>query len=99
MIPEVNIKTVRTSSNGQEYELPVDLSWEFPRDRLQLGKHLGEGAFGEVRQGTADGISEKGVYSLVAVKSLKSRGGRKSYIWEDISLKVSLGDYFYSQHA
>lgn len=73
-VPEVNIKTVRSRHfDGQEYELPIDPTWEFPRDRLQLGTYLGEGAFGEVRMGMADGIAEKGVTSCVAVKSLKSK--------------------------
>jgi len=71
LIPEVNIKNIEGKS-GQEYELPVDVRWEFPRDKLVLGKHLGEGAFGEVRQGAADGIVERGVTTTVAVKSLKS---------------------------
>jgi fibroblast growth factor receptor 2 len=67
----VNIKSIEGKA-GQEYELPIDDQWEFPRDKLALGKHLGEGAFGEVRQGSADGIAERGFITTVAVKSLKS---------------------------
>ena len=30
------------------YEFAVDQEWEFPRDLLELGPVLGEGAFGKV---------------------------------------------------
>lgn len=73
LIPEVNIKSVVTNRpNGQEYELPTDERWEFSRDRLIIGKYLGEGAFGEVCQATAHGILEKGITATVAIKTLKS---------------------------
>ncbi|XP_046633062.1 fibroblast growth factor receptor 4-like isoform X1 [Daphnia pulicaria] len=54
-----------------EYELPLDTRWEFPRQDLQLGKSLGEGAFGHVVQAQANGIIEKNSVSTVAVKMLK----------------------------
>lgn len=74
IVPEVSIKNgTNVSKTGQEYELPIDPVWEFPREKLQLGMHLGEGAFGEVKLGTADGIVEKGIISTVAVKALKSK--------------------------
>lgn len=54
-----------------EYELPLDPCWEFSRDNLSLGKTLGEGAFGKVLRGEADGILCENVMSTVAVKMLK----------------------------
>ncbi|XP_038046161.1 fibroblast growth factor receptor-like isoform X2 [Patiria miniata] len=54
-----------------EYEVPLDPEWEFPRDRLTLGKALGEGAFGKVVLAEAVGISNKEQTTMVAVKMLK----------------------------
>ncbi|XP_028968414.1 fibroblast growth factor receptor 2 [Galendromus occidentalis] len=54
-----------------EYELPLDLAWEFPRERLVLGQALGEGAFGQVFKAEAYGIKEDEARTVVAVKMLK----------------------------
>lgn len=76
--PEVRIEGTgrrrRCSSDmtmASEYELPLDSKWEFPRDRLHLGKELGSGAFGVVRQGEAIGINNRQGVTTVAVKMLK----------------------------
>uniref|UniRef100_A0A3Q3VXN2 receptor protein-tyrosine kinase n=1 Tax=Mola mola TaxID=94237 RepID=A0A3Q3VXN2_MOLML len=45
--------------------------WEFPRERLKLGKPLGRGAFGKVIQASAFGINNTNSCSTVAVKMLK----------------------------
>ncbi|XP_047424727.1 vascular endothelial growth factor receptor 1 isoform X3 [Mugil cephalus] len=45
--------------------------WEFPRERLQLGKPLGRGAFGKVMQASAFGIDASTSCRTVAVKMLK----------------------------
>nr|XP_046226781.1 vascular endothelial growth factor receptor 1 isoform X2 [Scatophagus argus] len=45
--------------------------WEFPRERLKLGKPLGRGAFGKVMQASAFGIDSTTGCSTVAVKMLK----------------------------
>jgi serine/threonine protein kinase len=71
LIPEVNIKNVVSNKFGQEYELPLDITWEFPREKLTLGKKLGEGAFGEVVHGQISDSPEKGDVTTVAVKRLK----------------------------
>lgn len=53
------------------FEIPLDPEWEFPSDRLSLGKTLGEGAFGKVVMGEAVGILGKETTTQVAVKMLK----------------------------
>lgn len=65
-------QSVRTDSfSMSEYELPLDVDWEFPREHLQLGKSLGEGAFGKVVKAEAYGILQTKVTTTVAVKMLK----------------------------
>ncbi|KAL7981782.1 hypothetical protein Chor_000839 [Crotalus horridus] len=52
--------------------LPYDANkWEFPRDRLKLGKPLGRGAFGQVIEADAFGIDKTTTCRTVAVKMLK----------------------------
>ncbi|XP_076994302.1 vascular endothelial growth factor receptor 3 isoform X2 [Tamandua tetradactyla] len=52
--------------------LPYDASqWEFPRERLHLGRVLGHGAFGKVVEASAFGISKDSSCDTVAVKMLK----------------------------
>ncbi|XP_032886648.1 vascular endothelial growth factor receptor kdr-like isoform X2 [Amblyraja radiata] len=45
--------------------------WEFPRDRLKLGKTLGHGAFGKVVEASAFGIDKSSTCKTVAAKMLK----------------------------
>ncbi|XP_054845636.1 mast/stem cell growth factor receptor Kit [Eublepharis macularius] len=74
---EVHWKVV-DEINGNNYvyidptQLPYDDKWEFPRDRLSLGKILGAGAFGKVVEATAYGLSKPDGAVRVAVKMLKS---------------------------
>eukprot|EP00914_Ancora_sagittata_P013128 GHVO01025579.1.p1 GENE.GHVO01025579.1~~GHVO01025579.1.p1 ORF type:complete len:699 (+),score=42.80 GHVO01025579.1:45-2141(+) len=72
---QVRIERDRLSSNMttcSEYEIPLDPNWEFSREKLTLGKVLGEGAFGVVLAADASGIMGKrtGV-TKVAVKRVK----------------------------
>ncbi|XP_078050783.1 macrophage colony-stimulating factor 1 receptor-like [Augochlora pura] len=51
--------------------LPYDKKWEFPSDRLKLGKQLGSGAFGVVLKAEALGICEGEAVTTVAVKMVR----------------------------
>ncbi|EMP31676.1 Fibroblast growth factor receptor 2 [Chelonia mydas] len=79
--------TTRLSSNADapmlagvsEYELPEDPKWEFSRDKLTLGKPLGEGCFGQVVMAEAVGIDKDKPKEAVtvAVKMLKDDATEK----------------------
>uniref|UniRef100_A0A671YK03 Fibroblast growth factor receptor n=1 Tax=Sparus aurata TaxID=8175 RepID=A0A671YK03_SPAAU len=80
------VRPARLSSSGSpmlsgvsEYELPQDPRWELPRDRLVLGKPLGEGCFGQVVMGEALGLDKEKPNRItkVAVKMLKSDATEK----------------------
>lgn len=62
-----------------QYELPYDPAWELPRDRLTLGKPLGEGCFGQVVLAEAIGIDKNKPTRVtkVAVKMLKADATEK----------------------
>nr|XP_020854442.1 fibroblast growth factor receptor 4 isoform X2 [Phascolarctos cinereus] len=62
-----------------ELDLPLDAKWEFPRDRLVLGKPLGEGCFGQVVRAEAYGMDPQqpdGAIT-VAIKMLKDNASDK----------------------
>ncbi|XP_033757557.1 fibroblast growth factor receptor 4-like isoform X2 [Pecten maximus] len=79
VIPQVRIENSsrrrRLSSDLTcmfEYDLPLDSKWEFNREKLTLGKPLGEGAFGLVMRAEAMGLKPSPLTStVVAVKMLK----------------------------
>ncbi|KAG9488632.1 fibroblast growth factor receptor 1 isoform X2 [Eleutherodactylus coqui] len=80
------VRPSRLSSSGtpmlagvSEYELPEDPRWEVARDRLILGKPLGEGCFGQVVMAEAMGLDKEkpNKVTKVAVKMLKSDASEK----------------------
>nr|AAB31187.1 fibroblast growth factor receptor 4, FGFR-4 [rats, brain, Peptide Partial, 202 aa] [Rattus sp.] len=80
------VRGVRLSSSAPplltglvSLDLPLDPLWEFPRDRLVLGKPLGEGCFGQVVRAEALGMdsSRPDQTSTVAVKMLKDNASDK----------------------
>ncbi|KAK7149010.1 hypothetical protein R3I93_013120 [Phoxinus phoxinus] len=78
--PLVRITTRRSSAHDDpipEYDLPEDPRWEFSRDKLTLGKPLGEGCFGQVVMAEALGIDKDKPKEAVtvAVKMLKKQLG------------------------
>ncbi|XP_041865429.1 fibroblast growth factor receptor 2 isoform X2 [Melanotaenia boesemani] len=80
--PLVRITTRRSSAHDEpipEYDLPEDPRWEFSRDRLTLGKPLGEGCFGQVVMAEALGIDKDKPKEAVtvAVKMLKDDATEK----------------------
>ncbi|KAH0623119.1 hypothetical protein JD844_031099 [Phrynosoma platyrhinos] len=88
----------RLSSSGtpmlagvSEYELPEDPRWELPRDRLILGKPLGEGCFGQVVLAEAIGLDKDkpNRVTKVAVKMLKC----PLYVIVEYASKGNLREY------
>lgn len=51
--------------------LPYDSRFEFPKERLRLGRTLGQGAFGRVVKAEAIGLESENSSTTVAVKMLK----------------------------
>ncbi|XP_029466413.1 fibroblast growth factor receptor 2 isoform X8 [Rhinatrema bivittatum] len=66
-------------SGVSEYELPEDPVWEFSREKLTLGKPLGEGCFGQVVMAEAMGVDKEHPKEAltVAVKMLKDDATEK----------------------
>lgn len=57
--------------------LPYDRKYEFPRNKLKLGKELGAGAFGIVVEATAQGIIAHEEETKVAVKMVKNNASNE----------------------
>ncbi|XP_033216141.1 vascular endothelial growth factor receptor 1 isoform X3 [Belonocnema kinseyi] len=75
--------------------LPYDRKWEFPRERLKLGKQLGCGAFGVVRKALARGILDDEEITTVAVKMVR-RTTDPTYIRalaSELKIMVHLGKH------
>ncbi|XP_019753637.2 fibroblast growth factor receptor homolog 1 [Dendroctonus ponderosae] len=77
LMPVVKIEKQKAQLNNSgdnllsEYELPMDSDWEIPRDKLIMGKNLGEGAFGTVVKAEAINLLKPESRVTVAVKMLK----------------------------
>ncbi|XP_078051722.1 vascular endothelial growth factor receptor 2-like, partial [Augochlora pura] len=75
--------------------LPYDKKWEFPSDRLKLGKQLGSGAFGVVLKAEAVGICKGESVTTVAVKMVR-RGPNLLYISvlaSELKIMIHLGKH------
>eukprot|EP00062_Callorhinchus_milii_P021926 gi/632979167/ref/XP_007906319.1/ PREDICTED: vascular endothelial growth factor receptor 3 isoform X2 [Callorhinchus milii] len=76
--------------------LPYDSSkWEFPRDRLRLGKTLGHGAFGKVVEASAFGIDKSSSCKTVAVKMLKdgATGSEHKALMSELKILIHIGNH------
>lgn len=73
--------------------LPYDHRWEFPKDRLKLGRTLGQGAFGRVVKAEAIGLGDHGQSLTVAVKMLKERAdtAQRKALMAELKILIHLG--------
>lgn len=99
---EIRWKVIESvSSDGHEYiyvdpmQLPYDSTWELPRTQLVLGRTLGSGAFGQVVEATAHGLSHSQATMKVAVKMLKStaRSSEKQALMSELKIMSHLGPH------
>ncbi|XP_015201463.1 vascular endothelial growth factor receptor 2 isoform X1 [Lepisosteus oculatus] len=69
--------------------------WEFPRDRLKLGVHLGRGAFGQVVEAAAFGIEKATTCTTVAVKMLKEGATSSEYraLMSELKILIHIGHH------
>lgn len=69
--------------------------WEFPRDRLQLGKTLGHGAFGKVVEASAFGIDKVSTCKTVAVKMLKggATSNERKALMSELKILIHIGHH------
>uniref|UniRef100_H3D9P9 receptor protein-tyrosine kinase n=1 Tax=Tetraodon nigroviridis TaxID=99883 RepID=H3D9P9_TETNG len=77
-------------------QLPYNEKWEFPRDKLKLGKVLGAGAFGKVVEATAFGLGEdKDNTMRVAVKMLKvnAHSDEREALMSELKILSHLGHH------
>uniref|UniRef100_A0A672T8F6 receptor protein-tyrosine kinase n=1 Tax=Sinocyclocheilus grahami TaxID=75366 RepID=A0A672T8F6_SINGR len=76
--------------------LPYDGNkWEFPRDRLRLGKTLGHGAFGKVVEASAFGIDKISTCKTVAVKMLKAGATNNEWraLMSELKILIHIGHH------
>ncbi|XP_034739534.1 vascular endothelial growth factor receptor kdr-like isoform X1 [Etheostoma cragini] len=69
--------------------------WEFPRDRLRLGKTLGHGAFGKVVEASAFGIDKLSTCKTVAVKMLKggATSNERKALMSELKILIHIGHH------
>ncbi|GAB0098867.1 vascular endothelial growth factor receptor 1 [Sergentomyia squamirostris] len=75
--------------------LPYDKHFEFPREKLKLGKQLGAGAFGVVVKGIAQGILPYEDETTVAVKMVKKNTDNEVMraLISELKIMVHLGQH------
>ncbi|XP_055298871.1 vascular endothelial growth factor receptor 1-like isoform X14 [Sitodiplosis mosellana] len=75
--------------------LPYDKKYEFPREKIKLGKQLGAGAFGVVIKGIAQGIVPYEEETTVAVKMVKKMADNEVMraLISELKIMVHLGQH------
>ncbi|XP_058060772.1 vascular endothelial growth factor receptor 1 [Anopheles bellator] len=75
--------------------LPYNSEYEFPKERLKLGKQLGTGAFGVVMKATAAGIMVNEDETTVAVKMVKKQTDNEVMraLISELKIMVHLGQH------
>nr|XP_036857962.1 vascular endothelial growth factor receptor 3 isoform X3 [Manis javanica] len=69
--------------------------WEFPRERLHLGRVLGHGAFGKVVEASAFGINKGSSCDTVAVKMLKEGATASEHraLMSELKILIHIGNH------
>ncbi|KAM7389916.1 hypothetical protein PAMP_023860 [Pampus punctatissimus] len=96
MGPSIIIDPDECPLEDQNDLLQYDSSkWEFPRDRLQLGKTLGHGAFGKVVEASAFGIDKLSTCKTVAVKMLKggATSNERKALMSELKILIHIGHH------
>ncbi|CAD7078796.1 unnamed protein product [Hermetia illucens] len=75
--------------------LPYDRRFEFPKEKLKLGKQLGAGAFGVVLKAVAEGIIPEEKETTVAVKMVKKTADNEvmKALVSELKIMVHLGQH------
>ncbi|XP_038159897.1 vascular endothelial growth factor receptor kdr-like isoform X1 [Cyprinodon tularosa] len=96
MGPSIIIDPDEYPIDEQNELLQYDSSkWEFPRDRLCLGKTLGHGAFGKVVEASAFGIDKLSTCKTVAVKMLKggATSNERKALMSELKILIHIGNH------
>lgn len=96
MGPSIIIDPDECPLEEQNELLQYDSSkWEFPRDRLRLGKTLGHGAFGKVVEASAFGIDKLSTCKTVAVKMLKggATSNERKALMSELKILIHIGHH------
>ncbi|XP_058505740.1 vascular endothelial growth factor receptor kdr-like [Solea solea] len=96
MGPSIIIDPDECPLDEQNDLLQYDSSkWEFPRDRLRLGKTLGHGAFGKVVEASAFGIDKLSTCKTVAVKMLKggATSNERKALMSELKILIHIGHH------
>ena len=74
--------------------MPYKERYEFPRERLKLGKQLGAGAFGRVLKAQAVRIGAEPV-TTVAVKMVRAQGNMLALkaLMSELKIMIHLGSH------
>lgn len=94
---EGNIDSINPdiSLDEQADLLPYDKKFEFPREKLKLGKQLGAGAFGVVVKANAENIVQHEEETIVAVKMVKKQTDNEvmKALVSELKILIHLGQH------